>query len=133
MSKWRPVIDNNAQPLLNERCVQLLTTLETHIHSGCLSAILPNIGDDNFNDVKTTLNTSVSQCRIGISLVSAFFSKCLFEINRARGAAVDFQEGENTDVCGGFDINNDNTGVREGISCLVVFNLCRPVHFRKSY
>ena len=125
MSKWQRVIDNNAQPLLNERCVQLLTTLETHIHSGCLSAIPPNIGDDNFNDVKTTLNTSISHCRIGIPLVSALFSKCLFEINRARGATVDFQEGENADVCGGYDINNDNRVVKEGMSCLGIFSLIK--------
>ena len=123
MSKWRSIIDNNAQPLLNERCVQLLKTLETHIDSGCLSAIPPSIGDDNFNDVKTTLNTSISHCRIGIPLVSALFSKCLFEINQTRGATVNFQKGENTGICGGCDINNDNKGVEEGMSCLGVFNL----------
>ena len=71
--------------------MSLITELEQHVQSGCLSAIPPEVGDENFNEIHNALRKSVSSCRITVPLVSALFSMCLHEVNKSKGAPSDFQ------------------------------------------
>ena len=77
--------------MLTEKVIALLTDLEQHIQAGCLSAIPPQVGDDNFTEIHNCLRKAVSHCRITVPLVSALFSMCLHDINRSKGAPVDFR------------------------------------------
>ena len=102
MKRWRDVIDDRIQAVLTEKAIELLTELEQHVQSGCLSAIPPEVGDENFNEIHNALRKSVSHCRITVPLVSALFSMCLHEVNRNKGAPVDFQyKSKSTDETGG--------------------------------
>ena len=80
--RWRDVIDNKIQAVLSEKALTLITALEQHVQAGCLSAIPPEVGDENFSEIHNTLRKSVSHCRITVPLVSALFSMCLHEVSR---------------------------------------------------
>lgn len=79
------------QNVLPEKAIELIAELEHHIQAGCLSSIPPEVGDENFTDIHNCLRKSVSHCRITVPLVSALFSMCLHDINRSKGAPVDFR------------------------------------------
>ncbi|XP_065671574.1 uncharacterized protein LOC100199564 isoform X3 [Hydra vulgaris] len=91
MTRWKDVIDDQLQAVFPEKAVMLLRELEKHVQSGCLSGIPPEVGNDNFNEVHNALRKSISHCRITVPLVSALFSMCLHEINKNKGASMDFQ------------------------------------------
>ena len=78
--RWRDVIDDKIQAVLSEKALLLITALEQHVQTGCLSAIPPEVGDENFSEIHNTLRKSVSHCRITVPLVSALFSMCLHEV-----------------------------------------------------
>ena len=80
--RWRDVIDDKIQAVLSEKALTLITALEQHVQAGCLSAIPPEVGDENFSEIHNTLRKSVSHCRITVPLVSALFSMCLHEVSR---------------------------------------------------
>jgi len=90
VKRWRDVIDDKIQAVLTENAITLLTELEQHVQTGCLSAIPPEVGDENFNEIHNALRKSVSSCRITVPLVSALFSMCLHEVNKGKGAPIDF-------------------------------------------
>ena len=124
MKRWKDVIDDHMQAVLSERAIELLKDLEKHIQGGCLSGIPPEVGNDNFNEVHNALRKSISHCRITVPLVSALFSMCLHEINKCKGASMDFQYKspesihfkQINDIEETLDINI------EGLKCLICFN-----------
>lgn len=101
--------------------MELLTELEQHIQQGCLSAIPPEVGDENFNDIHNALRKSVSHCRITVPLVSALFSMCLHDINRNKGAPVEFQYKPLTDDGNGSlgNVNLEPVEPPEGLFTLI--------------
>ena len=76
--------------MLTEKALELLAELEQHVQAGCLSAIPPEVGDENFSEIHNALRKSVSHCRITVPLVSALFSMCLHEVNKSKGAPTEF-------------------------------------------